>query len=497
LLYVLLMVKHLFQAVDMIGLLMLAASLSLTLIPLTLAASAPDQWEDAKILSMLSAGVALLLFFCYWELRQASNPLVPKLLLRNRTFWCGALGLGFATTAHSVMLAYYPTYLYVVHGVSNRAQQNFSVIYSFTIAAASLPIALLVRHVRRFKVFVVLGMMIFTAGLAMMVAYNTSSATRFQIASSQVVIGLGGAMTIALIQAAVQVSVPPALVAQTIATLNVFPCMGNAIGSAVAGALWSGLLPGKLARSLSPTGHLNELATIFAEPLTWIVDHPLGSSTRTAVVNSYLSCWRVLMIVATLVCASSLLVVILVKDLRLGDGQSAEGVQYSVNGSRDAGKRVTRIQTEGGRLFGDRLFERFEDALGGGLVRRVVNKKGSQPESPTDTKVINTLPIASTAGESSLKVATGDDILQTRWKEWSSLGRTSRRPSKDQPVSSLAGLAEEEVDRPAPSPIEESGPAPILVVDEAPFEPPLSPPTPPATRGSLRALSSLSSSVRP
>ena len=127
--YTLLMVKHVWQTSDVFGLLLMVASLCLTLIPLTIAASAPDQWASPKILGLISAGMVALFLFTMWELKMAKNPLVPRVLLQNRTFWGGAFALTSLWTAHELMLAYFPTYLYVVHGVSNRAQQNFSVIY--------------------------------------------------------------------------------------------------------------------------------------------------------------------------------------------------------------------------------------------------------------------------------------------------------------------------------------------------------------------------------
>ncbi|MCO5613992.1 hypothetical protein L7F22_068272 [Adiantum nelumboides] len=494
--YGLLMIKHVWQTSDVLGLLLLVAALCLTLIPLTLAASAPNQWETPRIIGMICSGVVALGLFGVWELKIAKNALIPRVLFKNRTFWGGALGLTGLWTSHALMLAYFPTYLYVVHGVSNRAQQNFSVIYSFTVAAASLPIAMMVRHSRRFKIFTIVGVIVFTAGLGMMIGYKGTADSNFELAASQVIIGLGGALTIAVIQAAVQVSVVPAYVAQSIAALNIFPCIGNAIGAAVAGAIWTGLLPGKLARNLGPTGHLNELPTIFAEPLTWIESHGLGSNTRTAVVNAYSSSWRVMMIVATLISAVSLLPILYTENLRLNDSLSAEEAIGDDDMAYSGAIKPSKLVTQSGRLFGDSLFERMENALGRKLVRRLPKKV--MPDSPTDLKTTNMPILASASSSSQTKRA-----HSSKWSNaWGALRNSSIGGSmivenesgenKHIPTPTLV------VDHGTPSPIlsESNSPAPILVVDEAPYEPPLNPPTPPS-RSSIGSLSPLPSPMTP
>jgi hypothetical protein len=217
-----------------------------------------------------------------------------------------------------------------------------------------------------------------------MIALKGTSDSTFHLVASQIVIGLGGALTIALIQSAVQVSVPHAFVAQSIAALNIFPCMGNAIGAAVAGALWGNLLPSNLIRSLAATGHQSDVGTIYAEPLTWIESYPIGTTARTAVVEAYSVVWRIMMISATIVCATSVFSTMRMKNLKLNDflsvveetgkvSDSGSGCSNSGGGGvvgGGGGGSSGGSKQEGGsikegkvRLFGDRLFESIEQAF--------------------------------------------------------------------------------------------------------------------------------------
>lgn len=327
-----------------------------------------------------------------------------------------------------------PTYLYVVHNTSNRAQQNISVIYSFTVAASSLPVALVVRYSRRFKIFALIGVFVFTAGLGMMISLQATSGGSFHLIASQIVIGLGGALTIALIQSAVQVSVPHTFVAQSIAALNVFPCMGNAVGAAIAGALWGNLLPGRLIQQLASTGHQNELATIYAEPLTWIESYPLGTSARTAVIAAYGTVWRVMMVAATIICAASVVSTMCMKNLKLNDFLSAvEGPEKGC--SSNAVGSASNEKTDKDHLFGDRLFEKVEHALWKSCARCGI-KVGEASSSNQDG-------------------AKADAVKKRPWRPFS-------RPSPSSSSMTVSGkAASSDAGFTKPS----LAPAPILVVD--------------------------------
>jgi SIT family siderophore-iron:H+ symporter-like MFS transporter len=441
---VFLLLKHVWKLADVSGLVLLAGSLGLILVPLTLAASSPDRWENAKILGMICTGAVLAFLFILWETKHASHPILAKMLLRNRTFWGGGATLCLLWTAHAIMISFFPTYLYVVHNTSNRAQQNLSVIYSFTVAASSLPVALMVRYSRRYKIFALIGVVLFTAGLGLMISLHSNS-TIFHIVASQVVIGLGGAMTIALIMAAVQVSVPHDYVAHSIAAINVFPCLGNAIGAAVAGALWSNALPGDLIKDLASSGHTSDVHNVYSEPLTWIESYPIGTAARTGVIEAYSTVWRLLMITATVVCAASALSTMGMKNLVLNDFLST----VEESDKRGAAQGHTSNEKEE-KLFGDRFFEGIEEALWRFFARHSSSKtkRNSDADDDVDTSA-----------------ADGRSTRKSKWavfskKTDSSTTSSNRQNMADGDKKEMASFSAVDVMPPF-------GLAPILVIDRA------------------------------
>ncbi|KAL6354209.1 hypothetical protein LRP88_12543 [Fusarium phalaenopsidis] len=77
------MFTDVFQKFDVIGVFLLIATLSLTLIPLTLAGGESKKWQTAGIITPLILGILMIPVFAVWE-RTTAHPMMPKYLLRER-----------------------------------------------------------------------------------------------------------------------------------------------------------------------------------------------------------------------------------------------------------------------------------------------------------------------------------------------------------------------------------------------------------------------------
>jgi MFS family permease len=86
--------SKLWYELDVFGLLLLCAGLSLLLIPLTLAAK--NGWDDPSLLAMLLIGAACLAVFPFWEKSKKLAPraFFPFSLFKNRTVIAG-VGISF------------------------------------------------------------------------------------------------------------------------------------------------------------------------------------------------------------------------------------------------------------------------------------------------------------------------------------------------------------------------------------------------------------------
>ena len=88
--------KNLWYEIDLMGLLLLSAAISLILIPLTLAAKAKSGWHNASIIAMLVVGCVCLVVFPVWESSRkfAPHPFISLRLFTNRTVLTGC-AVGF------------------------------------------------------------------------------------------------------------------------------------------------------------------------------------------------------------------------------------------------------------------------------------------------------------------------------------------------------------------------------------------------------------------
>lgn len=81
---------ELFWQIDLIGLLLLCASLALILLPFTLAGGVTRDWKQPHVLATLLVGFLVALpAFVVWETKVARHPLLPVKLFRDRTLLAG------------------------------------------------------------------------------------------------------------------------------------------------------------------------------------------------------------------------------------------------------------------------------------------------------------------------------------------------------------------------------------------------------------------------
>lgn len=74
-----------FWQIDVFGLVLLAATFALILLPFTLAGGVGAVWKTARVIAPLVIGfVVALPAFIIWELRFARHPVVPFRLMRDR-----------------------------------------------------------------------------------------------------------------------------------------------------------------------------------------------------------------------------------------------------------------------------------------------------------------------------------------------------------------------------------------------------------------------------
>lgn len=100
--------------------------------------------------------------------------------------------------------------------------------------------------------------------------------------------------------------------------------IGSALGNSVSGAIWTQVLPGKLASRLQN----DTLVTLaYNSPFAYVVGRDIGTPERDAVVEAYKEVQRLLCITGICLCVPLLVCVVLVRNPLLGKEQSHEGAE--------------------------------------------------------------------------------------------------------------------------------------------------------------------------
>ncbi|KAL2867642.1 putative siderochrome-iron transporter [Aspergillus lucknowensis] len=275
------------SGIDLGGVLLLSGGFALVLIPITLAATATDRWSTPWVDALIVLGGLVLISLAPYEKYVSRYPVVPVRYFRTLSvvlpFLLGCIdNIGYGATH---------TYLFVwsmvSHNFSPRDAQFLTYTNGVSQALMGMATGLLMYRLRTYKWIGVAGAIIRLVGYGVMVRLRTNESSIAELFVVQLVQGVGSGIIETIIIVAAQISVPHAELAQVTSLIMLGTFLGNGIGSAVAGAIYTGKLRQRLQIHLGPgagTGKLDTLYNSITETLpAW------GTDERTAVnqaVNS-------------------------------------------------------------------------------------------------------------------------------------------------------------------------------------------------------------------
>ncbi|KAJ5087562.1 hypothetical protein N7456_011178 [Penicillium angulare] len=335
---------------DLVGLILLAAGLTLLLVPITLAATSSNTWRSTHIIVMLVIGVSSLVSFIVWEIKWAPWPILSMRLFKSRTVIFG-------------LADYLTTYELVAGGLSVKAATNIYILAPFAAVPGQFAAAFLVKYTKRYKWITVSGYALNLLGLGLAYKYINGHEHLGPLVVSQLILGFGEGV-INTMQFGMQASVSQDDMAAVTALYTAALGIGSAIGGAVAGGIWTGMclhalirplltvkLSAILPRKLEKYLPSNALADIQAIEGSIAVDmqYEWGSSTRQAINKSYTSAFRLMLLVALILEVIAIACASLIEDLdikQIDEEREYEGIVIGKAGAVDAVKKKIHAQNE-------------------------------------------------------------------------------------------------------------------------------------------------------
>ncbi|KAI3405283.1 ARN1 [Candida oxycetoniae] len=314
--------KYLFWRLDVIGLILMIVALGCLLIPLTLAGGVREKWRQGNIIAPIVIGAVLIPVFCLWE-RYTKDPILPLSLMKDRGIWSGAVISFFFDFVFAVEASFLYTVLIVAVNESMKSATRITSISSFASVICGLLFGLFVAYFRRLKPFVILGCSLWMVAFGLMFHYRSTLSAHSGIIGAMVVMGIGTGFFTYPITVSAQSCVSHEHMAVVTSALYTLYRVGYAVGSSVAGAIWSQTLYSKLTQYLAP-----DVATsVYTSPYAFAAKYAWGTPEREGAVHAYGEVQKILMIVCLCFVAPMIVAALFLRDHELTRDQSLEQIE--------------------------------------------------------------------------------------------------------------------------------------------------------------------------
>ncbi|TFK64325.1 MFS general substrate transporter, partial [Pluteus cervinus] len=306
---------------DILGLLLLASSVSLILLPLTLAQNAHNHWKNPSMIAMLVVGIVLIPAFGVWDSKYAKYPVIPKRFLVNRgVVIAAAIGM-FDFMSFYLTFTYLFSFVIVVKPWPLLHATYFNQTQTVGLTVFGIAAGLGMRYLRRYKALLVIGLTIRLLGVGLMIHSRGANASDAELVWTQILQGMGGGFAAVASQVGAQASVPHSDVAMVTAVVLLVTEVGGAIGTAIAGAIWTNTMPGKLEKYL-PFLTQAQRDQLYGS-IVAAAANPRGDPIREGVIQAYDEVMKIMIIAAACLSVIPLILSLFMPNWYLGDQQNA------------------------------------------------------------------------------------------------------------------------------------------------------------------------------
>ncbi|KAJ6630603.1 drug:h+ antiporter [Mycena sp. CBHHK59/15] len=309
------------EELDVIGLLLIGASISLILLPLSLAQHTTSPGTGAGMMAMFVLGIILIPAFAFWDFGWAKYPVIPRRFVFNRSVVGASLIGAFDFMAFYLTFTYLYSFVVVVKDWKLINTTYFMQIQMVSMTICGILTGLYMHAFHRYKLLLVGGLCVRLIGVALMLHSRGVDGSNFELLMTQVLQGIGGGIAALSIQVSAQASVPHGDVAMVTAVVLLITEFGAAGGGAIAGSIWTSQMPARLAQHL-PSLSQHERDVLFGS-ITAAASKPRGDPVREGVISAYGDVMKTMVIFATVVSVLPILVALTMPNWYLGDLQNA------------------------------------------------------------------------------------------------------------------------------------------------------------------------------
>ncbi|GGX63665.1 MFS transporter [Streptomyces minutiscleroticus] len=192
----------------------------------------PRGWGDALVVSLLAAGLVLLLGFVRWQAR-APHPLLPLHVLKDRSRAGCFLTMGLAVVGMFGMFLFMTYYLQGVLGYSPLRAGLAFLPFTAAVLTGSTQISARLLHRVAPRLLMVPGTLLAAGGMLLLTRLTVHSEYATHLLPAMLLTGLGMGLAFMPVFATATAGVAPRDAGVTSATVNTAQQVGGSIGTAL------------------------------------------------------------------------------------------------------------------------------------------------------------------------------------------------------------------------------------------------------------------------
>ena len=251
-------VKH---KIDYVGSALITLAACALLLATQLGANGQDSWGSWQVVSLLAVGIVLTVFFCFWEAKIASEPIIPMRLFRNRVFSvANAMALVVGITMMG-SLVYLSVYLQFVAGYSPTKAGLALLPMMLGVGPAAMITGITISKIGKYKPFPIIGTALMVVGLLLLSTMDAGT-SRLAASAFMFVLGLGIGSVMQVLVLAVQNAVDYSDLGVATSGATLFRSIGGSVGTAVLGSIFTNRLATELKTTLPPSAGSGVSGTI-------------------------------------------------------------------------------------------------------------------------------------------------------------------------------------------------------------------------------------------
>lgn len=300
--------------VDLCGILILAAGMTLFLLPMNIYSKQEDGWRSPMIIAMIIIGGLLIVAFVLFERYLAPVTFIPYHLLIDRPVLFGGLMFSFLFFSSAVWGSYFTSMVLVVWNQGVERTTYISNIYRTGSCFFALVVGLLIRWTGRFKPFALYFLMpLMMLGVGLMIQFRQPDQEIGFVVMTQIFVAFAGGPLVICGEMSMMAPVDHQYIAVIIAILDLFGSVGTALGSTVSAAIWTGTFKKALQRHVPETVNVELVYNNLYSQL----GYPPGSDERLGIARAYGDAQRIMLITSICVLTGGLASIAMWRNINL------------------------------------------------------------------------------------------------------------------------------------------------------------------------------------